>query len=154
MTSRRKKETKLQKSSQMANLRISPDKYHQKVGERKSLLVRFIFKTKRGWSDHFYPRTSWGFIGVILLPIAGNACEHVRGTWGFLLPHGGVGHRNRRKEAIYHSQGSILDSQVLTYQFLRFCLWHIFQAFPNQNHQVNILNCNFCSSTIEAAGGV
>ena len=76
-----------------------------------------------------------------------------QGTWGFLLPHGGVGHRNQRKEAIYHSQGPILDSQVLTYQFLRFCLWHIF-VLHSSDHQVNILNCNFCSSTFEATGGV
>lgn len=36
MTSRRKKKKKkLQESSHMGNLRIFPDKYHQKVGELK-----------------------------------------------------------------------------------------------------------------------
>ena len=103
------------------------------------------FKTKRGWSWWFLSKNFLRFHWRDSLAHRWKRLRTRQGTWGLLLPHGGW------VTEIYHSQGSILDSQVLTYQFLRFCLWHIFQAFPT--HHVNILNCNFCSSTFEAAGG-
>ena len=54
---------------------------------------------------------------MILLPIAGNACEHVRGPWNF-DPHGEMGHRNQRfRKQSTTTRGSqknvifVLDSQ-------------------------------------------